>query len=354
VELDVDGPRTEVAELVGRPVPDLVLVNDDDLAYAKIRLDGRSIATAVGHLRGFSDSLPRSLVWAATWDMTRDAEWSARQFVELVLGNVDAESDSTVILVLLRQLATTLDLYVAPERRDAVAQAAADRLIGLARAAAPGSDTQLQLVKAVANRAGTPEQLDVVRGWLEGGPGALAGLTVDTDLRWDLLASLAAGGQADDAAIDAELTRDDTATGRRAAAAARAAIPTAESKQAGWDAVVQSEELPNAIQAAVIAGFSRARDRSLLTPFVEPYFEALESIWASRTNEIAQGIVVGLYPTLLAGSQEETGVDVLARTDAWLDQLGERTPALRRLVVESRDGVRRALEAQARDRAADA
>ena len=350
VELDVDGPRTEVPELVGRPAPDLVLVNDDDLAYAKVRLDPRSLRTAVSHLRGFDDTLPRSLVWSATWDMTRDAEWSASQFAALVLGNISAESDSSVNLVLLRQLASAVDLYVAPERQGEVARRTGDGLIALAQAAEPSSDAQLQLVKAAAARASTPGQLDVLAGWLAGGAGALAGLGVDTDLRWELLTSLVAGGRACEPEIEAELRRDDTATGRRTAAAARAAIPDPAAKRRVWATVVEEGSLPNATQAAVIGGFHRTWDRSLLVPFVEPYFDSLDTIWASRTNEMAQGIVVGLYPTLLAGLEESTGVDVLARTDAWLD--GDHAPALRRLVIESRDGVRRAVAAQAKDRAA--
>ena len=355
-ELDVDGARTDVPALAGRPLPDLVLLNDDDLAYAKIRLDERSLATAVSHLRGFTDSLPRSLVWAAAWDMTRDAEWAASDFADLVLGNVDAETDSTVVLVLLRQLATTVDLYVAPERRPAVAASVADRLLRLAATAEPGSDAQLQLARAAAARAVTREHLAVVRGWLDGADGApghqgaLPGLVVDTDLRWDLLTSLVVGGAAGEAEIAAELDRDATAAGQRAATGARAAIPTPEAKAQAWAAVVDSDELPNAVQGAVIAGFARVKDPELLVPFVEPYFAALETVWAERTNEMAQNVVVGLYPTLLAGLEASTGVDVLARTDAWLEDLGDRTPALRRLVVEARDGVRRALEAQARDR----
>ncbi len=346
-ELDVDGARTEVPAVAGRPVPDLLLINDDDLAYAKVRLDERSLATAVEHLRGFADSLPRSLVWAAAWDMTRDAEWSASDFADLLLRNIDAETDSSVVLVLLRQLATTIDLYVAPERRDAVAEDAARRLVALARTAPAGSDSQLQLVKAAAGRASRPAELAAVAGWLAGD---LPGLTVDTDLRWELLTALVAGGAAGEDEVAAQLAADPTAAGERAAAAARASAPTAEAKERAWAAVVDGTDLPNAVQAAVIGGFLRAHDRALLVPFVDRYFAALEPVWASRTNEIAQGIVVGLYPTLLAGLDATTGVDVLARTDAWLDALGDRTPALRRLVVEARDGVRRAIEAQERDR----
>ncbi|MBZ2196170.1 aminopeptidase N [Occultella gossypii] len=351
VELDIDGAATPVPGFVGIDRPQLILVNDDDLAYAKVRLDETSLATAVEHLRDFTDSLPRSLVLAAAWDMTRDGEWPASRFIDLVTANIGAETDSTVVLVLLRQLATSVEYYTDPAAREHVAAGVADALWELAGAAEAGSDSQLQFVKAFAARATTDAQVDTLRGLLAGDV-SLDGLAIDTDLRWSLLNGLTAGGGASEAEIAAELARDSTAAGQRAAAAARAAIPTARAKEAAWAAVVDGDELPNAVQAAVIEGFGRARDRALLAPFSGRYFDALEKVWAERTNEIAQNIVVGLYPAQLADIDTSTGVDVLARTDEFLDRLGERTPSLRRLVVESRDTVRRALAAQAVDRAA--
>ena len=344
VELDVAGPRTEVPALVGEERPAILLVNDGDLAYAKTRLHPDCLEVAVDQLDAFTDSLPRTLVWGAAWDMTRDGEWPARRFVDLVLGNLAAESDSSVVQTLLRQLTTTLDLYVAPEHRAAVAAGAADRLVDLVRAAEPGSDTQLQLVRTLAGRARTAAHLDVLSGLLDG-TATLAGLTVDTDLRWDLLRGLVAGGRAGETEIAAALVADATASGERAAAAARAAVPTAEAKAAAWARVVDEDTLTNALQTATITGLTQAWDEDLLAPFVEPYFAALEGIWTERTNEMAQNIVVGLYPTALTGK-----VDLLGATDAWLADLGDRHPALRRLIVENRDGVRRALAAQEADR----
>ena len=351
VELDVtgDGPLTAVPELVGTQRPDLLLLNDDDLAYAKVRLDPDSLATAVRHLGAFEESLPRTLVWGAAWDMTRDAEMAARDFLDLVLGNVAAETGSSVVLTLLRQLATTTSLYVSPALRESTGVDVAERLLALAAAAPPGSDQQLQLTRAASGRAAAPSQLDVVAGLLSGSV-VWEGLAVDTDLRWELLTSLVAGGRAGHAEISAEVARDDTATGRRAAAAARAAVPTADAKQDAFAAVVSpgaGNELPNAVQAAVITGFGRVvgePGRALLAPFVEPYFAAIEDVWRSRTNEIAQQVVTGLAPVAQASPA------LLERYDAWLAQAPADLPALRRLVFEGRDAVARALRAQERDR----
>ena len=356
IELDVDGAATPVPQLVGLDRPDIVLVNDEDLAYAKVRLDAGSLAAATEHLSGFTDSLPRTLVLAAAWDMTRDGETPGRQFVELVLGNIAAETDSTVVMVLLRQLATTVEHYVDPRVREELAVTVADRLWELAVAAAPGSDSQLQFVKAFADHAGTG-QAAKLRALLDGpesGGELVPGLVVDTDLRWELLIGLAAAGAASENDVGAELERDGTAAGQRAAASAHAAIPSAAAKKAAWRDVVEGDGLPNAVQAAVIGGFGRSGERELLVPFVEPYFDAIEQVWQDRTNEIAQNIVMGLYPARLADIDTAYGVDVLARTDAFLSSLGDRTPALRRLVVENRDSARRALAAQRVDRAAQA
>ena len=342
-ELDVDGELTEVPELVGLARPELILLNDDDLAYAKVRLDPASLATATGGLRDIAESLPRALVWGSAWDAARDGDTPARSYVDLVLSNIGAETDSSVVTTLLRQLATTLDYYVAPQAREATAREAAGRLWALALEAAPGSDSQLQFVKAFAAAASSTEHLDAVDGLLSGGV-QVPGLAVDQDLRWELIASLAAGGRADAGLIAAELGRDNTSNGQVAAALAKAARPTAEAKEEAWDAIVVRGDLSNAIQQAAISGFARVHDPALLAPFAERYFDAVPAIVAERTHALAQQIVVGLYPF------RQTTEATLERTDAFLAGLTQDQAALRRTMLENRDGVARALRAQAADR----
>ncbi|WP_426226125.1 aminopeptidase N [Pseudarthrobacter sp. DSP2-3-2b1] len=341
-ELDVDGERTEVPGLTGLAQPDLILINDDDLAYAKVRLDEKSLATATAHLKDFSRSLPRTLVWNSAWDAARDGETPARRYVRLILANVGSESDSSVIQTQLRQLATTLNFYVAEEYREATAVDAAASLRDLAAAAPGGSDAQLQFVKAFAQLARSGNQLDTVAGLLDGSE-TLAGLTVDQDLRWELVASLVAGGRLGQDDIDAELDRDHTASGQNAAALAAAAIPTAEAKAKAWDAIVVKGELSNALQGSAVTGFMRVLDRTLLEPYAEKYFEAVPGIVAKRTHALAQQIVVGLYPALLT---TQATVD---RTDRFLAGLAADSTALRRMMLENRDGVARALRARAAD-----
>ncbi|HEY9306549.1 MAG TPA: aminopeptidase N [Microbacterium sp.] len=342
VELDVDGDLTEVPELKGRKRPALVLLNDEDLAYAKIRLDDQSLQTAIDHLGKISDPLARSLVWGAAWDQTRDAEASASDYVDLVLRNIGAESESTTVRTTLAQLQLAANSYVAPEKRDVTRAHVADALWQLAEAAEAGSDSQLQFVTAFASAAATPSQWEKVRQ-VRDGEVTFADLAIDTDLSWQLLVSLAAGGvvTADD--IDAALAADNTAKGGEFAAQAKAALPSADAKAAAWSSLVDSDDQPNTIVRAAALGFVHPAGRQLLDGFVTRYFDTLLPIWDSRTYQIAQYLIVGLYPAPLAN------VALRDATRAWLEAHADAAPALRRLVAENLAGVERALSVQDRD-----
>nr|WP_206323394.1 aminopeptidase N [Streptomyces sp. HNM0574] len=344
VELDVDGELTDVPALTGRKRPAVFLLNDDDLTYAKVRLDAESLATVTRHLGDFTESLPRALSWASAWDMTRDAELATGDYLDLVLSGIVKESDIGVVQSLHRQVKLALELYAEPGSREAGLLRWAEAALEQLRAAEPGSDHQLAWARAFAAVARTDAQLGLLAGLLDGTE-TVEGLAVDTDLRWALLQRLAATGRAGEKEIAAELERDATSAGERHAATARAARPTAEAKAEAWASVVERDTLPNAVQEAVIGGFLQTDQRELLAPYTEKYFAVVKDVWEQRSHEMAQQIAVGLYPTL------QVSQDTLDATDAWLAGASP-SPALRRLVTESRAGVERALKAQRADAAA--
>ncbi|WP_324278192.1 aminopeptidase N [Blastococcus brunescens] len=254
VELDVAGARTEVPELVGHPAADLVLVNDDDLTYAKLRLDERSLGTLRTRIGAMPDPLARALCWSAAWDMARDAELPAREWVQLVLAGVDAETEISVVQALLGRVQTALSSYADPTWAPTGWTALADHAVSALGTAPAGSDMQLQWSRTLASAARSEEHADVLRGLLDGSR-TVEGLEVDADARWAFLSGLVAIGAAGDAEIDAEAERDATATGVRRAATARALRPTAESKEDTWQRAFHDEQVPNAVHEALLQGF---------------------------------------------------------------------------------------------------
>ncbi|WP_405768141.1 aminopeptidase N [Streptomyces sp. NBC_01538] len=344
-EADVDGPRTVVGELVGSEAPDLVLVNDDDLTYCKIRFDEGSLATLRAHLGDITDPLARALCWSALWNLTRDALMSARDFVDLVLRFAGRESDIGVLQMLHAWAGSALTHYAAPDWRATGERLLAEGALKELRLAEPGSQHQLTWARFFAAVASSEADLQLLQGLLEG-TAKIDGLDVDQELRWSFLEPLTSHGVADEKALAAELARDDTASGKRHQVRCLAARPSAAVKAQAWAQVVESDALSNALVEATISGFVQGSQRELLASYTDKYFAVIERTWADRSIQIGMDVVRGLFPSL------QDSPETLAATDAWLTDHADAAPALRRLVLESRDDLARALRAQACDGAA--
>jgi len=268
----------------------------------------------------------------------------ARDYVALVQRGISGETDIGVLQSLLRQAQLALMLFADPGWSPTGRASLATTARAAVADAEPGSDLQLAWVRALASLATTPEHLAFLQGLLAGTTD-LPGLSVDAELRWHLLLRLVVVGQAGLDEIEAEVLSDPTAAGQRHAAACRAARPVAEAKAQAWHDLVESDELPNAVLSAVMSGFAHPDHVALTEPYVGRYFDSLERLWAERTAEIAQTLVVGLYPAQLVSAS------VVERTDHYLAE-HDVAPALKRLLLEGRDGVVRAMRARARDAAA--
>ncbi len=349
-ELDIEGDLTEVTALQGVSRGKLILVNDDDLTYCSLRLDPDSLQTVLTRIADIAEPLPRTLAWSAAWEMTREAELKARDFVSLVAAGVHAETEVGVAQRLLMQAQTALSSYADPDWACSDGWPAfADRLLELARGAEAGSDHQLAFVNALCSSALSLRHVAVLAALLDTDPAeqGLSGLVVDADLRWRIVTALAASGDVDaDGAehpfIDTEAERDPTAAGQRHAAQAAAARPQAAVKDEAWQRVIEDDTLANITGRSIIGGFVQPGQAELLQPFGQRYFEAISGVWERRSSEVAQTVVIGLYPSW---DISQAGLDA---ADAFLAD-PEVPPALRRLVLEGRAGVERALRARAFD-----
>ncbi|GEB60329.1 aminopeptidase N [Streptomyces gardneri] len=344
-EADITGARTVVAELAGEEKPDLVLVNDDDLTYCKVRFDEGSLATLRAHLGDITDPLARALCWSALWNLTRDGLMPARDFVSVALAFAGRETDIGVVQMVHAWTKSAVTLYAAPEWREEGGRLLAEGGLRELRVAEPGSEHQLTWARFFAATAGSDADFQLLEGLLDG-TAKIDGLDVDQELRWALLSPLAVHGRADEDRIGEELSRDDTATGKRHQVRLLASRPSAAVKAQAWAQVVESDTLSNALVEATIAGFVQPSQRKLIAPYAEKYFAAIEQLWADRSIQIGMDVVKGLFP----GLQDSDGT--LAAADAWLTAHESAAPALRRLVLEARDDLARALRAQACDRLA--
>lgn len=349
-ELDVEGSVTDVPALVGISRGKLVLVNDDDLTYCSMRLDPASLQTVLSRIADIAHPLPRTLAWSAAWEMTREAEMKARDFVALVMSGLHAESEVGVAQRLVLQAQTALTSYADPAWAAEIGWPAfGDALLDLARDSSPGSDHQLAFINALCTSVLAPNHIAVLSTLLDNEPAAvnMSGLVIDTDLRWRIVTALARAGVIDADGgptpfIDAEAQQDPTAAGQRSAAAAGAARPQTAVKEAAWQRVIEDDALANITTRAIVGGFVQPGQTDLLDPFRDRYFEAISGVWERRSSEVAQTVVIGLYPSW---DISQAGLEA---ADRFLSD-PEIPPALRRLVLEGRAGVERSLRARAFD-----
>ncbi len=341
VETDVSGEETLVDALVGVKQPDLVLLNDGDLTYSKVRLDQRSLETLVAHVDRIGDSLARALCFGAAWDMTRDGEMRASDWIELVLRALGTESDLTAVRSLIARTTQAATVYTAPPNRAGALQRWDGGLLALLRSAEPRSDQQLAFIRGLCVAARSAEALDLLAGLLNGSQ-SLQGLVVDTDLRWEMLNGLAREGRVDDAAIAAELQRDNTIAGQEAAAGARAAFPSPETKAQAWSQAVERDDIPNETMRSIAINFCQPGQEAVLAPYLQRYLGVANDIWEKRGVHHASTVLEYMFPRVLA--TEET----VETVDEWL-KTTTANPAARRYVSEGRDDVARSLTAQRRD-----
>ena len=340
IEIDVTGERTDVPGLAGQRIPDLVLVNDDDLTFAKIRLDDHSLRTLIGSIGDFEQPLPAALCWASAWDMCRDAELAARDYAALVLSGVGSVTEISMLQTILRQAVAAVRRFADPGWHAEGMAALADGMRGLLLGAEPGSDSQLAFAQVFASVATSPADLELLSGLLDGSA-VIEGLAVDTDLRWQLLHRLVSRGAAGQGAIESEHDRDQTDAGDRRALSCEAAIPDPAAKEAAWIRIV-SGELPNASFRAALSGFYSADQDELLEPYGPRFFDVIAGVWRDWSTDMARYFAANGYPaTVVTQEAVDTAADYLDRASP--------PPPLRRLLAEGRDDVARALRCRERD-----
>ncbi|GAB3554979.1 aminopeptidase N [Arthrobacter tumbae] len=344
----LDGDRTEIPELVGSDQPDLLLINDDDLTYAKLVFDDRSLATLLSSADRLEEPLARAVSLTALWSSTRDGLLSAADYVDAIQRTALVEEGIGILQQLLQNARYAVEHYTpVSARRDLRERLAIFLLRGL-EAAGPGSDHQLVWARALAAiTRKTATHTPLLRGLLEG-TRTIDGLVIDDELAWQLWQALAAQKLATVEELEAALERDRTASGRTGFTTACTSFPDAAVKATAWKEVVFGDRLSNELLSATIAGFQEGPP-DLHEPYIDAYFQEVDRVWRELPIEMSARIVRGLYPgdqDLVAGTVPEDH-PVLVLTDSWLKEHAKSPQSLRRIVVEERDHLLRALRAQA-------
>ncbi|WP_454316422.1 aminopeptidase N [Streptomyces phaeoluteigriseus] len=331
--LDVDVPQS-APQPVGKP-PALLLLNDGDLTYTKVRFDAAS-AEAVGtSLCRLPDPLTRAVVWNALRDAVRDGELAPGAYLETARVHLPHETDLALVQgVLAFASAQVADRYLTPEERPAALATLSSLCRDLIRRTEDGDHPGLRLI-AVRHFIDVAAHPETITAWLADGtvPG---GPELDPDLRWRVLARLAVLGATDESAIAAELDRDPSADGREGAARCRAALPDEEAKRRAWSAMFDGDDLSNYLFTATAQGFWQPEQSDLVRQYVPRFYEDAPAVAARRGPAIADAIGRWAFPAYAVDAEN------LALGEACLRD-ADPTPSLRRKLADQLDDLARAL-----------
>jgi aminopeptidase N len=341
-------------QLIGEERPALLLLNHGDADFAKVRLDPQSTETAIGSVRLLEDPMDRALVLSALGNAARDGELPVTAYLQAAAGVLASETHPGILSSVMATVGTALGQWVPGEERvDAVAAmlesaleavssvpAGSDQQVSLARfalsltartAGARGASRVTRAGRAFASHVLTVEVGDPLT---ETAPGLLA----DHALRWEALRALVVLGWAEVEDIEAEAALDRSGSGAVNAASVRAARPLAVARDRAWEEATQDSSLSNEMLSARISGLTAPAPYPMLEDRVDDYFAQLESWWTHRPIEISRRLVVGLYPRWSVRPRR-----VAARTDEWLIAHPDAPAAQRRLLIEARDDLARAM-----------
>ncbi|WP_406156460.1 aminopeptidase N [Streptomyces sp. NBC_00882] len=334
--LDLDVPRADSqGPLPIGKRPTLLLLNDGDLTYAKVRFDNESFKAVTESLSGLPSPLTRAVVWNALRDAVRDGELPPTAYLEAARAHLPHETDLALVQGVLAFASTYVaDRYVTPEQRPAALATLSSLCRDLIRRTEDGDNPGLRLI-AVRHGINVTSQPDTIAAWLADGtvPG---GPELDPELRWRVLARLAVLGATDETAIAAELERDPSATGQEGAARCRAALPTEEAKAQAWEAMFTGDDLSNYLFTATAQGFWQPEQAELVRQYVPRYYEDAVALAARRGPAIADAAGRWAFPDhAIDDDNQALGRACLRDADP--------IPALRRKLVDQLDDLGRAL-----------
>lgn len=342
--LDLDIPQSDPQALGKRPA--LLLLNDGDLTYAKVRFDPDSFEAIRTSLSGLPGPLTRAVAWNALRDAVRDGgsisrgatpepPMPASTYLDAARAHLPHETDLALVQgVLAFASAQVTDRYLTPEARPAALATLTDLCRDLIRRTEDGSNPGLRLI-AVRHFIDVAAHPETIAAWLAEGtvPG---GPELDPELRWRVLARLAVLGATEESAIAAELARDPSATGQEGAARCRAALPDPEAKRTAWDAMFTTDDLSNYLFTATAQGFWQPEQADLVGEYVPRFYEDAVTLAARRGPAMADAAGRWAFPTHAVDPETlRLGEECLRDADL--------TPSLRRKLVDQLDDLARAL-----------
>jgi aminopeptidase N len=336
----IEGALTELPELSGHAAPALVFPNNGDHAYAKVALDPQSLEFVRRNLNRVEDALLRELLWMSLWEMVRDQQLRATEYLAIARERLSDESDEDVLDMVVERAAHALARFVPESLREQEAHLWFETALANL-AAAKSADRQILWARSAVGVAVTVA--DVARlAEVVASDQALNGFALDQEMRWLVAIKAVAFGLPNaDALLATESGRDPSDRGRRAMLRAEASRPTEAAKAEAWHRINGEGYGSYHLTRAAMQGFYWPHQQRVLEPYADPFFEHVRTVFETRDHPFARSYLLALYPSYRGEPQ------VLERTRGLLAQLDGSLPTLSRQLADAADDLQRMIKVRA-------
>jgi len=285
---ELNAEKAELREAIGKPCPRYVFLNDQDFGYGRFLLDERSRKAVIEKLGEVSDVFERTLLWGSLWDSVREADLAPRDFVQLALRLLPAETDESLAQNLIGHVATALHRYVNPNvRAEIVPQSEA--LASNQMLHSPSQDLRIIWFRALRAIAESPEGRARLKEVLSGKL-AVPGVELRPLDRWTIVTALIALHDPEaEALLATEQKRDNSGDGQKYAYMAQAARPESASKQRYFDDYLHDSSRPEDWIEQSLGPFNYWNQSELTLAYLKPALEALPQIKRERKIFFALG-----------------------------------------------------------------
>jgi aminopeptidase N len=306
ISVEYSGGRTELTRLHGVLCPDIVHPNFQDHDYVVVNFDKKSLKNIKSSLSSLQNSFLRGVIWSDLWGMVLNQKMSLDQYLEIVEFNGLMESEMETLNRLFTNVETILKKYYPrvgqpwADQRQVWVKFFEQAIITKIYQTIQEPEVQRYWFSYLLQVTESPNVLTllqkVVKGHLDGLP---LNFSVGQDLRWDILASLAANRDQESLKLLAkEKKRDPSKRGEMRALYAETLYPSQENKEQYWGRLLANKDvLSFATLRTIMSGLFPASQQDLHRGFVAPFFKKLKSLKGAKEDHFAATYTQALVPT---------------------------------------------------------
>jgi len=325
-----DKPETEI-EYDGSKKPRAVLLNYQDEAFIKIQLDAHSLEFLKENLKNIPDEFNRAFVWRALWDMTRDAQISSLDLMEVVSNSLFCESGDLNLNNIYTFIAGAVEFYTPSKTRGLFRYKLFDLTHKLLTQTDPSNANRVVLLREkLIEFADDDRHVETLLHWYHGKHEALKDIKLTPQNKWAIVLKANRYKKLtseEKAALIEQMTKEDPSDQAKSAAKHVEGYQVQKDKRKDvFKSLAKQGSDSVKLTGSFMKGFNHESLLEHNKDFHNEFFENILQVFKDNEKEYAREYYHSLYPNgddleFYVKKTEELVGKIDPVKDAWLTKI---------------------------------